>query len=302
MPPKPKRTSWLKIFEKKIPWLLFPYLWYGLFLIFPLVLLISFSLSSNQYEGAELAPIWSFDKNLVFKLNLDFSHYSTILKDPFYRAAFFQSLKIAALSTFFCLIVGYPMAYGIIRTRHKGIWLMLTIVPFLTSFLVRVYAWIALLSPQGILNRALNFCGMGPLHIMDTPAAIMIGIVYSYLPFMIFPLYAVLDRIDRNLLEAAYDLGCKPMSAFWRLTVPLSLPGIFAGASLVFIPAVGEFVIPELLGGPTALSIGRLLWYEFFTNYDWPMASSLAILMILLLLIPIVLFERLQNLLTDKTS
>lgn len=296
-----KAKKWGKALKKKNVWMIFPYLWYVFFLVFPLMLLITFSLASNQQEGADLAPLWSLEKGPIFNLKLDFSHYMTILKDPFYRSAFFESLKIAALSTFFCLILGYPMAYGIAQSRYKMIWLMLAVVPFLTSFLVRVYAWIALLSPQGLINRALNLFGWESINIMNTPTAIIIGIVYSYLPFMIFPLYAVLDRIDRNLLEAAYDLGSRPLGAFWRVTVPLSLPGICAGASLVFIPAVGEFVIPELLGGQTSLSIGRLLWYEFFTNYDWPMASSLAILMILLLLVPIVLFERLQNLLTDKS-
>jgi putrescine transport system permease protein len=187
------------------------------------------------------------------------------------------------------------MAYGIARSKHHMVWLLLAILPFFTSFLVRIYAWMTLLSPQGLINHALVYLGLEPWSLMNTPYAIIIGVVYSYLPFMIFPLYAVLDKITPHLLEAAYDLGCRPFSAFWRITVPLSRSGILAGSSLVFIPAMGEYLIPELLGGPTSLTIGRLLWYEFFTNRDWPLATTLAVVVIVALFLPIFIFERIQT-------
>jgi putrescine transport system permease protein len=173
--------------------------------------------------------------------------------------------------------------------------MILVVLPFLTSFLVRMCAWMNLLSYQGLINHLLQWCGFEPLQFLDNSAAVILGMVYSYLPFVIFPLYASLEKIDHSLLEAAYDLGCRPWGAFWRITFPLSYPGILAGSSLVFIPAVGEYVIPELLGGSSCTTVGRLVWYEFFINHDWPVACALALVMMVFLLIPIIIFERLQS-------
>lgn len=196
------------------------------------------------------------------------------------------------------------MAYGIMRSSpaKRAIWLTLAILPFFTSFLVRVYAWMGILSPGGVLSQLLLVLGVTkqPISFLNTPLATLLGIVYSYLPFTVFPLYVSLEKIDPVLLEAASDLGCRPTSAFWRITFPLSLPGVFAGASLVFVPSMGEYVIPELLGGPTSLTIGRVLWHEFFSNHDWPVACAIAVMTIGLLLLPMALVDRLQHTLEER--
>jgi putrescine transport system permease protein len=227
------------------------------------------------------------------------ANYLLLADDPLYLAAYFESLRIAATSTAICLLIGYPMAYAIARApeRWRTPLLMLVILPFWTSFLIRVYAWIGILSTNGILNNAL--IGMGlihdPLPLMNTNFAVHLGIVYSYLPFMVLPLYATLSRMDFTLLEAAADLGAKPWQAFLRVTVPLSWPGIAAGSLLVFIPATGEFVIPDLLGGPDTLMIGKVLWTEFFGNRDWPVASALATVLLIVLVGPMLLLQALQR-------
>jgi putrescine transport system permease protein len=207
-------------------------------------------------------------------------------------------VTIAGVSTLLTLLVGYPIAYGMARAPAslRPTLLMLVILPFWTSFLIRVYAWIGILKPEGLLNQFLMGIGVisTPLVIMNTYTAIYIGIVYSYLPFMVLPLYSSLEKMDNSLIEAAQDLGCPPISAFWKITFPLSLPGVIAGCLLVFIPAVGEFVIPDLLGGSQTLMIGRTLWNEFFANRDWPVASAVAIILLLVLVIPIVLFQHAQ--------
>ena len=283
-------------------WRALPYIWYGFLLIIPLILVFSLSFSEFTIGSPPYKPLWEWLDGGVFQLKISFANYIIVLKDVFYRLAFAQSFGIASLSTIFCLLMGYPMAYGIAKSRFRLIWLMLAVLPFLTSFLVRIYAWITLLSPQGLINHLFISCGLKPLALMNNPYAVIIGVVYSYLPFMIFPLYAVLEKMDPRFIEAAYDLGCRPLSAFWRITVPLSRAGIVAGSSLVFIPAMGEYLIPEFLGGPTSLTIGRLLWLEFFTNRDWPVAATLAVVIIVLLLVPIFLFEKLQTSLGDHTS
>jgi putrescine transport system permease protein len=212
--------------------------------------------------------------------------------------AYLSSLSIAAVSTFLTLLVGYPIAYGMARAPAsvRPILLMMIILPFWTSFLIRVYAWIGILKPEGLLNQFLFFLGVidQPLVILNTTTAIYIGIVYSYLPFMVLPLYATLEKMDYSLIEAAQDLGCPPVAAFWKITFPLSLPGVVAGSMLVFIPAVGEFVIPDLLGGSGTLMIGKTLWDEFFINRDWPVSSAVAIVLLLILVLPIVYFQRAQ--------
>ena len=202
------------------------------------------------------------------------------------------------MSTVLALAVGYPLAYGMARAPGslRPILLMLIILPFWTSFLIRVYAWIGILRGEGYLNQFLLWTGLisQPLNLLNTEIAVYIGIVYSYLPFMVLPIYASLERMDHRLVEAANDLGCPPFWAFWKITFPLSLPGVVAGSFLVFIPAVGEFVIPDLLGGSQTLMIGKVLWDEFFINRDWPVASAVAVLLLLVLVVPIMIFQKIQ--------
>jgi putrescine transport system permease protein len=277
-------------------WVALPYAFYGAFLVAPVVLMIGLSFCEFDVGAPPYKPLMRWVEDRVLQIRLSFETYAVVAKDPFYRAGFFNSFGIASLSTLFCLVLGYPMAYGISRARRQLVWLLLAILPFFTSFLVRVYAWMTLLSPQGLINQGLEALGFQSMTLLHTQGAVIVGMVYSYLPFMIFPLYAAMDKIDPHVVEAAYDLGCRPMAAFWRITVPLTRPGIFAGASLVFIPAMGEFLIPELLGGPTSLTIGRLVWHEFFTNRDWPVAAAIAIATIIILVAPIWLFEKLSSL------
>jgi len=225
--------------------------------------------------------------------------YRLLVSDPIYLLSYFKSLQIAAISTAILLLIGYPIAYGIARSA-RGLQpplVMLVVLPFWTSFLIRVYAWINILQHDGLLNQVLL-----ALHIIRAPVvwlasdtAIYIGVVYSYLPFMVLPLYATLEKMDESLLEAAADLGCTRTRAFWLVTLPLSLPGVAAGVLLCFIPIVGEFVIPDLLGGSQTLMIGQTLWTEFFSNRDWPVASAIAVALLALLLVPIVFYQRLQS-------
>jgi putrescine transport system permease protein len=221
-----------------------------------------------------------------------------LINDSLYLKAYFSSIKIAFISTLLCLLIGYPMAYAIARmdSSTRNIALMMVILPSWTSFLIRIYAWIGILKNNGLMNNFLMWTGIidQPLAIMHTPIAVYIGIVYAYLPFMILPLYANLVKLDLRLLEAASDLGAKPWKAFLKITLPLSKAGIIAGSMLVMIPVVGEFVIPEMLGGPDTLMIGRILWQEFFNNRDWPVASAVSIVMLLILLVPIIIFHRAQ--------
>ena len=275
-----------------------PYLWLLLFFAVPflIVLMISFSLSrvgSPPYTWL----LQYVDGGFSLKLNLE--NYLALFRDSIYAQAFLSSIRIAAISTFLTLLIGYPMAYAIARLSPaaRNVAMMLVVLPSWTSFLIRVYAWIGILDSNGLLNRVLMGIGLvdEPLHILYTPVAAYIGIVYCYLPFMVLPLYANLVKLDHRLLEAAYDLGARPWRAFLSITLPMSRSGIIAGSMLVMIPAVGEFVIPEMLGGPDTLMIGRVLWGEFFNNRDWPAASAVAIVMLLLLLVPILIFNRYQQ-------
>jgi putrescine transport system permease protein len=240
---------------------------------------------------------WAEDGVLQIRLNLQ--NYALVWQDDLFLAAFLNSLWVAFVCTILCLLLGYPMAYAIATApeERRVVLLMLIILPFWTSFLIRVYAWIGILKTEGLLNNFLIWLGLieTPLEILHTQTAVYIGVVYSYLPFMILPLYANLSRMDLTLLEAAADLGCRAGRAFLRITLPLSLPGILAGSMLVFIPVVGEFVIPDLLGGPDNLMVGRMLWTEFFSNKDWPLASALAILLLVVLVIPFVMMQRWQQ-------
>jgi putrescine transport system permease protein len=234
---------------------------------------------------------------VAYALNLNLGNYAFLLSDSLYINSYLYSVKVAAFSTLFCLLIGYPMSYAIARATPtmRGIWLMLIILPFWTSFLLRVYAWVGLLKTDGLINQALGLFGLGPFMMMYTDFSVYIGIVYSYLPFMILPLYSNLEKHDLTLLEASADLGAGPIKSFLRITLPLSIPGMIAGSLLVFIPAVGEYVIPSLLGRSDQLMIGRVLSDEFFSNRDWPVASAVSIAMLLLLVVPIVLFQRFQN-------
>ncbi|MDG1129485.1 ABC transporter permease subunit [Seohaeicola saemankumensis] len=277
-----------------------PYLWLlALFLVpFLIVLKISLSdiaLSIPPYTPQlDLSTGWDGIKS--FLSQLDFENFTFLTQDPLYWKAYVSSLQIAAISTVLTLLVGYPIAYGMAQApdEWRPTLLLLVILPFWTSFLIRVYSWIGILSNEGFLNQFLLWTGIisTPLTILNTNTAVYIGIVYTYLPFMILPIYSALEKMDGSLLEAAEDLGCSRLSAFWLITVPLSKAGIIAGCFLVFIPALGEFVIPSLLGGSDTLMIGKVLWEEFFSNRDWPVASAVAVILLLILVVPIVLFQR----------
>jgi putrescine transport system permease protein len=269
-----------------------------LFLI-PFIIVFKISFSESRMAMPPYAPLIEWRDGVIVGIKLYFSNYRFLFTDRLYASAYLYSLKVAAVSTLWCLLIGYPMAYAIARANAtwKNLLLMLIVLPFWTSFLLRVYAWIGLLKNNGLINNVLLGLGVihEPLVLMQTDFAVYIGIVYSYLPFMILPLYANLEKHDPALLEAAADLGARPWRAFLRVTLPLSMPGILAGSLLVFIPAVGEYVIPSLLGRTDQLMIGRVLSDEFFSNRDWPVASAVAILMLILLVVPIMLFQRVQK-------
>jgi putrescine transport system permease protein len=273
-----------------------PYVWLLLFFLAPFLIVLAISFATPT----ELVPPFSFTAFADGTINLAeaASKYLFLFSDSLYVSAYLSSLRIAAISTVLTLLIGYPLAYGIARTsdRWRAPLLMLVILPFWTSFLIRIYAWIGILGETGLLNQVLQGVGLidQPLSLLGTEWAIFFGIVYAYLPFMVLPLYATLEKMDLSLLEAAFDLGARPFKAFLAVTLPLSLPGILAGCMLVFIPAVGEFVIPDLLGGSETLMIGKVLSDEFFLNRDWPLASAVAITMLLILVLPIVLFQRLR--------
>jgi putrescine transport system permease protein len=275
-----------------------PYLWLIVFFAIPFLIVLKISFSRLAIAMPPYTPLLEYiDSALTVRLNL--GNYLSLLADNQYLLAYLSSIKIAAISTLLALLIGYPIAYVIARMppASRNIAMMLVVLPSWTSFLIRVYAWIGILDSNGVLNRLLMGIGLidTPLHILYTPIAAYIGIVYCYLPFMVLPLYANLVKLDHRLLEAAYDLGARPWKAFLTITLPLSRNGIIAGCMLVMIPAVGEFVIPEMLGGPDTLMIGRVLWGEFFNNRNWPVASAVAIVMLILLLIPILIFNRYQQ-------
>ncbi len=268
-----------------------PTLWLLVFFLIPFAVVLKISLSEALIARPPYAPLYEWDEEGRLLLSLNFSNYSYLWEDSLYFFAYLESIKIAVVSTILCLLIGYPMAYYIARApeRTRNVLLMLVILPFWTSFLLRVYAWIGILKSNGLINNFLMSLGIisAPLNMMQTDFAVYVGVVYTYLPFMILPLYANLAKLDNDLLEASADLGSKPMTTFFTITLPLSVPGILAGSMLVLVPVIGEFVIPALLGGPDTLMIGRVLWDEFFSNRDWPVASAVAIVMLLLMVIPI---------------
>ena len=277
-----------------------PMLWLGLFFLVPFLIVLKISFAQAVFgQAPPYTALIEHAADGAASLRLHTANYAMLLSDPLYVAAYLKSLLFASVSTVFCLLLGYPIAYGIARASpvRRLMLLVLVILPFWTSSLLRTYALIGILKANGLLAQALSAVGLaGPdFALLHSDTAVYIGIVYNYLPFMILPLTATLMRLDFTLLEAAEDLGAKPWQAFARVTLPLSMPGIIAGALLVFIPAVGEFVIPDILGGPDALTIGRVLWIEFFTNRDWPLAAAVTIAMLVLIVLPTLLFEYYEN-------
>ncbi|MDI9408302.1 MAG: ABC transporter permease subunit [Candidatus Pacebacteria bacterium] len=277
-----------------------PMLWMIIFLFLPFAIVFYISLTSlSEGTSPPYTDIfaWGSDGLLTIKINL--ANYTGLVLDNLYLISYASSVGYALMATFFCLLIGYPLAYAIARSNpaHRTIFLMLVIMPFWTSFLIRVYAWIGILKENGFINQILMGLGVinDPIPMLYTPFAVVVGMTYTYLPFMILPLYSNLEKFDLTLLEAAADLGAKPKTAWFRITLPLSMPGIIAGSLLVFIPACGEYVIPSLLGGPETLMIGRTLVDEFFANRDWPVASAVAIVLLAFLLIPIVWFQTLER-------
>jgi putrescine transport system permease protein len=279
-----------------------PYFWLLLFFLIPFIIVFKISLSQKAPARPPYTPVLDFVDGIggfidAFR-EFSLDNYLWLTQDSLYFNAYLTSAVVAGISTLLTLLVGYPIAYGMARAPAsvRPTLLMLVILPFWTSFLIRVYAWIGILKPEGLLNQFLLSLHIinQPLIILNTYAAIFIGIVYSYLPFMVLPLYSSLEKMDYSLVEAAKDLGCPPTSAFWKITFPLSLPGVVAGCLLVFIPAVGEFVIPDLLGGSQTLMIGKVLWNEFFNNGDWPVSSAVAVILLLVLIVPIMIFQHAQ--------
>ncbi|WP_296260220.1 MULTISPECIES: ABC transporter permease subunit [unclassified Pseudomonas] len=274
-----------------------PFLWLFLFFALPFLIVIKISFAEADVAIPPYTEVFTYAEQKL-DVVLNFANYALLTGDDLYISAYLGSLKMAFFSTLLCLLIGYPMAYGIsiARKEIQTVLLLLIMMPTWTAILIRVYAWMGILSNNGLLNAFLMWLGVinEPLQILNTNLAVYIGVVYSYLPFMILPLYANLVKHDQSLLEAASDLGSSTFNSFWKITVPLSKNGIIAGCMLVFIPVVGEFVIPELLGGPETLMIGKVLWQEFFNNRDWPVASSLAVVMLLILIVPIILFNRSQ--------
>jgi putrescine transport system permease protein len=282
--------------------ILIPYVWLLFFFLLPFLIVLRIALSDLEYGAPPYTPQFSYTDSWAViwdKLSqFDFENFTFLFSDSLYINSYLSSLQIAFVSMILTLLIGFPLAYGMARAPLglRSILLMLVILPFWTSFLIRVYAWIGILKQEGLLNQLLLWLGVidTPLEILSTNKAVYIGIVYSYLPFMVLPIYSTLEKMDESLVEAARDLGCTQIGAFWKVTVRLAVPGILAGCLLVFIPAVGEFVIPDLLGGSGTLMIGKTLWIEFFNNSDWTLASAIATVLLVVLVVPIVWFQNAQ--------
>ena len=273
-----------------------PYLF--LIALFSIPFVVVFKISISESDGIRFADLTQYTDGML-QIKIKLSNYIFLVTDDLYVNTYLSSVKFALMNTVICLFIGYPFAYFMVRSpvSMRPALLMLVSLPFWTSFLLRVYAWRGILDEHGVINNMLMGIGLisEPIQMMHTPFSMTIGMVYTYLPFMILPLYSNLVKMDMRLLEAAKDLGCSPLKAFWLITVPLSKNGIIAGSMLVFIPSVGEYVIPELLGGPSTLMIGRILWDEFFANNDWAMASAVAVSMVVLILLPLVIFNKYQS-------
>ena len=275
-----------------------PFFWLLLFFLAPFFIVLKISLSEATIASPPYLPMVSWLDQGIVQVKIVFDNFTYLWDDDLYVDTYINSIRIAGLSTIICLFVGYPIAYAIVRAPQttKNILLLMIILPFWTSFLLRVYAWMGLLADQGTINDLLIYLGLidEPIRLLYTQFAVYVGIVYTYLPFMILPLYANMEKLDLTLLEAASDLGAKPFTTFLTVTLPLTIPGIIAGSLLVFIPATGEFVIPDLLGGGNVLMIGKVLYSEFSANFDWPVASAVAIALLLVLVLPMMLYQRIQ--------
>lgn len=276
-----------------------PYAWLSLFFLLPFLLITQISFSKTTIGIPPFSPIFTWTDQAILNIQLNFATYKALFCDDLYISTFISSLNVAGVSAIICLLIGFMMAYGISRSpeKYKLLFLFLVILPFWTSFLIRVYAWMSMLSTKGAINQLLLFLHLipEPLQLLDNTIAVCVGIVYCYLPFMVLPIYTSLEKIDPSLIEASFDLGASPFRTFWKITVPLSSSGLIAGFILVFVPAVGEFVIPELLGGADTLMIGRTLWLEFFNNRDWPQACALAVSLVVLVVAPLMIFQFQQS-------
>jgi putrescine transport system permease protein len=283
--------------------LIIPFTWLLIFFLAPFFLVLKISLAEAVIASPPFTPMIEWVDEGVMHIKVVIDNFAYLWEDDLYINTYLNSVKISTISTIFCLLIGYPMAYAIVRASHtsKNVLLMLIILPFWTSFLLRVYAWMGLLADQGTINNLLIALGIidTPIQMLYTPFAVYVGIVYTYLPFMILPLYANMEKLDWTLLEAAADLGAKPIVTFFTVTLPMTVPGVVAGSLLVFIPATGEFVIPDLLGGGNVLMIGRVLYSEFNSNVDWPVASAVAIALLLALVLPMMLYQHMQGKETD---
>lgn len=283
-----------------------PLWWLIVFLLIPVLVILQISFTEDSYNTPPFRGFarWKNDQTLVLQINI--SKYLNLLRDPIYRIAFLRSLEVSFIATLCCLLIGYPLAYSIVRSPPKWrlLFLLFVILPFWTPFLIRVYSWIGLLNKNGVINTVLEHLKIinQPLPLANNLFAVCIGVVYSYLPFMVLPLYVSLEKIDFQLVEAAYDLGCRPFKAFWRIVFPLSKGGIYAGSLTVFIPVMGEFVIPELLGGIDEFMISKILWTKFFASSDWPQATSLAVFLIAIILVPMLFFDRISSRDLEKSS
>jgi len=296
-------SSITKADDGRLGWLrrslLAPYAWLLVFFLAPFIIILKISFADPLVALPPFTALMDWSATGMQKIHVTFDNYLFLFEDSFYATIYLSSIKIAAIATLLCLLLGYPMAYFIARQRpgRRNLLLLAVILPFWISFLLRVYAWVGLLNNRGIINNALMALGVidEPLPLIYNDFAVYIGIVYSYLPFMILPLYASLERLDLDLHDAAADLGAKRWQVFVDVTLPMSAPGILAGCLLVFIPAIGEFIIPALLGGSDTLMIGRTLWDEFFVNRDWPVASAVAVVLLLILVLPMMWFQRLES-------
>lgn len=277
--------------------LLVPFAWLLIFFLAPFFFVLKISFAEYTLKSPPYTDLIEWVDDGVMHIRIVVDNYAYLWEDDLYVNTYLNSVKVASISTILCLLIGYPMAYAIVRADHttKHVLLMLIILPFWTSFLLRVYAWMGILADQGLINDIIRWFGFEPVRLLYTETAVYIGIVYTYVPFMILPLYANMEKLDWTLLEAAADLGARPATTFLTVTLPMTIPGIVAGSLLVFIPATGEFVIPDLLGGGNVLMIGRVLYNEFNSNIDWPVASAVAIALLLVLVIPMMLYQHMQG-------
>ena len=282
--------------------LIIPFTWLLVFFLAPFFFVLKISVAETIIASPPYTPMIEWVDEGIMHIRVVIDNYAYLWEDDLYVNTYLNSLKISVVSTLLCLLIGYPMAYAIVRSSHttKHILLMLVILPFWTSFLLRVYAWMGILADQGLINDFIKWLGFEPVRLLYTHTAVYIGIVYTYVPFMILPLYANMEKLDWELLEAAADLGAKPTTTFFTITLPMTSPGILAGSLLVFIPATGEYVIPDLLGGGNVLMIGRVLYNEFNANVDWPVASAVAIALLLLLVLPMMLYQHIQGKETER--